>query len=141
MRWLSTGCLQASAKDYAKFTGQKYPAGVVSLEPTAAEAGHQELVDTIGERAANAMAELKEIYTKMNRTASKPHSDIVSDLIESAAQDYVRGDAQLCKCLWAVLQGKATGTKFNDAMKKDKEKNMLIPRNGHTKFEDVSQDC
>merc|ERR1712194_498269 len=30
--------LQASAKDYAKFTGQKYPAGVVSLEPTAAEA-------------------------------------------------------------------------------------------------------
>jgi len=113
--------LQASAKDYAKFTGQKYPAGVVSLEPTAAEAGHQELVDTIGKRAANAMAELKEIYTKMNRTASKPHSDIVSDLIESAAQDY----------------GKATGTKFNDAMKKDKEKNMLIPRNGHTKFEDV----
>merc|ERR1712166_1448598 len=97
--------LQASAKDYAKFTGQKYPAGVVSLEPTAAEAGHQELVDTIGEKAANAMQELKEIYTKMNRTA----------------QDY----------------GKATGTKFNDAMKKDKDRKMLIPHNGHTKFEDV----
>lgn len=116
--------LQASAKDYAKFTGKKYRDGVVSLEPTAEELGHKELVDTIGEKAANAMQQLRTMYAKMNKTEPKSHSDIVSDLLESAAQDYA----------------KATGMKFNDAMKKEKDKPIVIAKtNGHTNFEDVLQ--
>ena len=99
--------MQASAKDYAKFTGKKYRDGVVSLEPTAEELGHKELVDTIGEKAANAMQQLRTMYAKMNKTEPKPHSDIVSDLVESAAQDYVRGDAQLRKCLCGCIAGQS----------------------------------
>jgi len=93
--------LQEAAKDYAKFTGQKYP-GPVSLNETPEEAGYRELKSAVGERVANAFQELKRIYAKMNKTettqiSEKSKTDLVSDMIESASQDYA----------------KATGSKFD----------------------------
>lgn len=98
--------LQDSAKDYAKFAGQEYPA-VVSLNED--DAGQKELEHAIGKKAAGALKQIGALYEKMKPQPIKPQGrqDLQGAMVESMARDYKKatGGKRLSKTKKPVFQG------------------------------------
>jgi hypothetical protein len=98
--------LQDSAKDYAKFTGQKYPA-VVSLNED--DAGQKELEHSIGKKAAGALKQIGALYEKMvpQPIKRKGRQTLQGEMIESMARDYKKatGGKDFRKLKKPVFQG------------------------------------